>query len=719
MAPGASAHTGDMSTTFQCPNCAAPVEPGAACTSCGMRLYGPDYEQLWRVLGQIGVLQGEADRLRHALLAPEPTVARSTATAATRPPRPAGTGLSGQQVMLGLGALLVLAASSIFLLAVWFLVGIYGQAMIMAGLTAAAVQGGRLAARRGLDAAAETGAVIATGMALLDVLGARRFGLFGLHELSPDLFAALASALVGGLLLGFDRIAPRTTRDGETARHPVTYRPVAALLFAATPWFLLFEAEPPFPSLVFLAAVLLVALAQAATAAGFHVLSGRRLTRPVMGLGLLAAASYGLHLALAFGIAHDIANTVTLRYGALGFLVVPFAGLLVAARRRLVPEAVVVAVALVLATVPLADLPGWAVVAAAAITAALLVAMTGGPARPARTGAVVLLWMLAGTGLLLSLTDGRTLHRLGVVTGPTSAAETAVGLLPVALVALVGAWSLLRTWHPAWVVQVQVAVALVAGRALVETDRAERWWLVTIALVVLEGALATYASSRRTEPGRLWPAVEAAALAFAALYVVVAFAAASELDASWVAATFFAAGVVLVGYATSPGRFVVAYLGALANAMGGWVLTAEAGVETVEAYSLPLAAMLAVLGFLHWRRVPTLPTTVTMAPALGVLLGPSLLVAVADGDPLRLALVTAGGVVALLVGYARSWQAPVAVGGLVVAVIGVTQGGPYVAQIPGWVTLGLGGALLLVAGVRWEAAVQAGRRGSAWFGSLA
>lgn len=713
--PARGQQTDAMSTTsFQCPNCAAPVGTAAdACAACGMRLSGPAYERLWWVLGQIHSLQVEADQLKAALLAP-------TAAVPGGPSFPSGRrqGLSGQQVMLALGALLVLAASSIFLLAVWFLVGIYGQAMIMAGLTAAAVQGGRLAARRGLDAASETGAVIATGMVLLDVLGARRFGLFGLHELSPALFGALATALVGGLLLGFDRIAPRATRDGASARRPVSYRPAAAVLFAATPWFLVVEAEPRYPSLVFLAAVLLVAVAQAATAAGFWVLSGRRVTLPVIGLGSLAAAAYGLHLVLAFGIAHDIGNSTTLRYGALGFLLVVLVVLFVATRRRLVPEAAVVAVALVLATVPVADLTGWAVVVAAVLTTVVLVVLLGLPARAARTGALVLLWMLAGTGLVLSLTDGSTLHRPGSLTGPTSATDAATGLLPVGLVALVALWALARTRHPAWMLQAQVAVVLVTGRALAETDREATWWLVTIALAVIEGALATYASTRRAEGKRLWPALEGTALGLAALYVLVAFTAAVGLDAYWVAATCFTVGAVLVGYATSPGRFGVAYLGAVANAMGGWVLTAEAGVETVEVYSLPLAAMLAVLGVLHGRRVPTLPTTVTMGPALGVLAGPSLLVAVLDGDSLRLALVTAGGVAALLVGYTRRWQAPVAVGALVVGVIGVTQGGPYVAQIPGWVTLGLGGTLLLVAGVRWEAAVKAGRRGSAWFGSL-
>ena len=61
---------------------------------------------------------------------------RSRDRAPSSPPAPARPGLSGQQVLLGLGALLVLAASSIFLLAVWFLVGIAGQALIGSALGA-------------------------------------------------------------------------------------------------------------------------------------------------------------------------------------------------------------------------------------------------------------------------------------------------------------------------------------------------------------------------------------------------------------------------------------------------------------------------------------------------------------------------------------------------------------------------------------------------------
>jgi hypothetical protein len=50
--------------------------------------------------------------------------------------------------------------------------------------------------------------------------------------------------------------------------------------------------------------------------------------------------------------------------------------------------------------------------------------------------------------------------------------------------------------------------------------------------------------------------------------------------------------------------------------------------------------------------------------------------------------------------------------------VAVTEGGPYLAYVPGWLTIGAAGALLLAVGVSWEGAVVAGRRSTAWFSAL-
>ncbi|MGZ5405619.1 MAG: SCO7613 C-terminal domain-containing membrane protein, partial [Nocardioides sp.] len=75
-------------------------------------------------------------------------------------------------------------------------------------------------------------------------------------------------------------------------------------------------------------------------------------------------------------------------------------------------------------------------------------------------------------------------------------------------------------------------------------------------------------------------------------------------------------------------------------------------------------------------------------------------------------------VVALLVGLTQQWKAPVATSTLVLAAIAFTQGGPFVAYVPGWLILGVAGAALLTAGVAWERAVNAGRVANRWFRTL-
>jgi hypothetical protein len=147
-------------------------------------------------------------------------------------------------------------------------------------------------------------------------------------------------------------------------------------------------------------------------------------------------------------------------------------------------------------------------------------------------------------------------------------------------------------------------------------------------------------------------------------------------------------------------------------------LLSAAEVGQVEAYTLPLALLLAGIVAVQWHRDPSRPTLLIAGPALSVALAPSLLVAVRDGDSARLTAVTLAAVAVLLAGLVRRWKAPVTVGGLVLAVAAVTQGGPLIGYVPGWVILGVGAAALLVAGVMWEKAVVAGRRANAWFGAL-
>jgi hypothetical protein len=189
-------------------------------------------------------------------------------------------------------------------------------------------------------------------------------------------------------------------------------------------------------------------------------------------------------------------------------------------------------------------------------------------------------------------------------------------------------------------------------------------------------------------------------------------------DPAWAAAAFWVAGVVAAAHATAPQRLPFAYLGATLVAVGLWVLLADQNVGVVEGYSLPFAAMLAAIGDVQARRSPAWSTMLTAGPALAVAVGPSLIAALGTGTALRLAVVTLVGVALLVIGLQRHWRAPVTIGILALAVIAVTQGGPLAAYVPSWLTLTVVGALLLAIGVRWEAAVGAGRRAGVWYGAL-
>jgi hypothetical protein len=213
--------------------------------------------------------------------------------------------------------------------------------------------------------------------------------------------------------------------------------------------------------------------------------------------------------------------------------------------------------------------------------------------------------------------------------------------------------------------------------------------------------------------------VEASSLAAWVVYACAAFAAGADVSSDRAGAALVVLGVLVLAYAACPGRLPFSYGGSALVSAGVDTWLASANVDTVEAYTGPLVALLATLGFVqHRRNRGGLPTLVTAGPALTVAFMPSLLKAVADGDGLRLAIVSACAVVALVIGLARTWRAPVTVSTVVLVVVAVTQGGPLIGYVPSWVVLGTAGAALLGVGVWWEHAVSAGRRTHAWYATL-
>lgn len=225
--------------SIPCPACGADLPPQPVrCPRCGVRLTGPDAVRLWEVDQAIARLSTERSALLATLAAPgqgaataatvpaapaaappsaapggaAPRAAVASAVGPTGPTGPTGAGHADvraagphrswttQQTLLAVGALLVLVAGSIALAVAWFLIGRWGQVIVMAGLTTLASWAAMAASRRRLPSTAEALAVVAGGLLLLDVSAARRFGLAGLDRVDLHAYTAVSAVLVAVLL---------------------------------------------------------------------------------------------------------------------------------------------------------------------------------------------------------------------------------------------------------------------------------------------------------------------------------------------------------------------------------------------------------------------------------------------------------------------------------------------------------------------------------------
>jgi hypothetical protein len=206
-----------------------------------------------------------------------------------------------------------------------------------------------------------------------------------------------------------------------------------------------------------------------------------------------------------------------------------------------------------------------------------------------------------------------------------------------------------------------------------------------------------------------------------AALTLVALACGVALDRGWpyVAAGVGAAfGLALVGYAVRPARRVVVAGAVLALTLATWVALDGAGVTTVEAYTLPLAAL--VLAASLWcRHLLGHRSWLVAGPGLVIGLGPSTLLTVAtDATAARPLLTAAAAVLVLVVGAQRRLQALVVVGAVSAVVVAVSELGPYTLHLPRSLTLGALGVLVLAVGARYEQRRENARQAVSWLASM-
>ena len=692
-----------------CPVCGRPTaDIGAGpCPVCGL----PTAGQAAVVIARIGVTLADIARDRDALvatlraaapgaaaIAPPPVSSHTPPSVAPAAPPtpwwPQGTApspptaphrprrrLSPQQVLVGLGALLVVAAALAFVAVAWARFGVAFQAGVMLVVTALLCGASAWTARKGLRATEE--ALAAAGAALLavDLGAARALGLFALEDVPLRPWWAISCGVVVATGLGLGRLT-RTTATW----------PLVALLAAQPLPFLLLTGE-----LLTGPAGVAVALA----VAGADIMAARAL-RPALTPVARVLAGVATVIGVLGGLATAAGSDTGDSWTATGVLALGGAGAAALGRRsaasrlpEVVPGAVGAVVGLALAgSLRTIGHPGpWIAVGLGLTLLTLAVLLASRTAAAA--GVVTSGLALAGVHAALMADD----ERLGAL-----ALVALLAVVPATLAAL--RLPLLRR-HA-------TAAALLAPWAAILLARADSLLSATGAglLLALLAALAFAVATLRAEQSEEWVAAAAGAVAGLTAGLI------SSGAQAWgqVAIQLGIAGVAAGSYAIVAHRRWVGVVATADLVIASWIAIGGAGVETPEAYTGPAAVGLLLIA------IPALRSGAgswaAEGAAVGVALVPSALAVVAEPTALRLVLVLAAATALTVAGTLLHRQAPFVVGAGALFVVAVGRLAPYAPLLPRWVTLGAAGLLLLVVGATYERRRQQAREAVAWVAEM-
>ncbi len=171
-----------------CLNCRHRIEQANRCMNCGLDLATHEIQQAWQALV---VADQWVERAKNVQGIGAAAVAPPTSSTPTeQPPQHPPTAVQAEprrsistgSVLLGLGALFILVAGSIFISITWGSLGVLGRALVLLAVTALIGGLGSFVTRRGLRASAEAVWTVFFGLLTLDWFAARDQGLAGLDS---------------------------------------------------------------------------------------------------------------------------------------------------------------------------------------------------------------------------------------------------------------------------------------------------------------------------------------------------------------------------------------------------------------------------------------------------------------------------------------------------------------------------------------------------------
>ena len=612
---------------------------------------------------------------------PPPPSARPPSPAWLPPPSAPRRRISPQQVLLGLGALLLVAAAITFVAVAWSRFGLVFQAGVMVTVTTLTCTASAWAARRGLRATEEALAAAGAALLVVDLGAARALGLFRVEDMALRTWWTVSCAVVVVACLALGRLT-RTT---------VAWPLVALLAAQPLPFLVL-------PSHLVLgpagaAAALALAAADALTASAIR--APLPVARLLAGLSTALGVLIGLTTAsLAPAGESWTATAVLAGAGALLLDQRPGAG----SRRRhglVVPVAVGAVVGWALAGsleetgdpgLVVAALLGWALITGGVLLAGRRVPV----AVLVAAGAALVAVAAAVLGAQERYADLALVALAVVVPAGTAAVRLPALRLPATASAVAGPYAAVLLARADGVLAAELAGLLLAllattafALATLRARRPEEW------LLAAAGGVAGLTAGAVTSSAGAW---------------------------GQVGLQLTLAGVAAGGYALVTRRRAVG-VGAVADlVVACWIAVGGTGVETPEAYTLPAAAGLLVVALPRLR--DRAPSWAAEGAAAGVALVPSALVVVAEPTALRLVLVVATGALLAVAGTLLHRQAPFVIGTAVLLVVAVGRLSPYAPLLPRWVTLGTAGLLLLVVGATYERRRQQAREAIGWVAQM-
>ncbi|WP_338776590.1 hypothetical protein [Streptomyces sp. DG1A-41] len=380
-----------------------------------------------------------------------------------------------------------------------------------------------------------------------------------------------------------------------------------------------------------------------------------------------------------------------------------------------------------------------------AVAGVLTLAVRAEQWRPrGRLGALGLLWAaalllpailavphLAGMSVLGVMTAavlylGRTTTSGARITALVLALVTAVDLTLVSLASQTATLVVLSvltalfasaSWR-AGLAPFTAPAALVYAAVLASaTGAAADWPPARTALLVLAVPVAAALLAPRLAGSRSTVPVEAVGAAAGLLAVGLAVT-----DPPLLALVLALCGVITAGTALRPDRRSVGHAATALFVLAAWVRLDAWEVGTPEAYTLPVTVPALLIGALRRRRDPQTSSWTAYGPGLAATLVPSLVAAWGDPHWTRPLLLGTATLLVTLLGARHRLQAPLVLGGSVLALVALHELAPYVVQVTGalprWAPPALAGLLLLALGATYEQRIRDVRRVRAVLGRM-